>query len=167
MISYSMGDFDTLLISFDNQTLRDEVYKVLLKQSHVKINKSPSLAYMQRMWVSGKISNFDYLMFLNYQSGRSFNDLTQYPIFPWVLTNYESKEIDLEDIRNYRDLSKPVGALNESRIQKIRDRYEVASLFFSFLACEHLRESEYEGQRRKHGKTGLESTQSLFAPCQN
>lgn len=35
------------------------------------------------MWQNRKISNFDYLMFLNTISGRTFNDLTQYPVFPW------------------------------------------------------------------------------------
>jgi len=39
-------------------------------------------------------------------SGRTYNDLNQYPVFPWVLTNYETKELDLSLPSNYRDLSK-------------------------------------------------------------
>jgi len=39
-------------------------------------------------------------------AGRSFCDLNQYPVFPWVLTNYESDTLDLTDPNNYRDLSK-------------------------------------------------------------
>jgi hypothetical protein len=39
-------------------------------------------------------------------SGRTYNDLNQYPVFPWVLTNYESSELDLSLPSNYRDLSK-------------------------------------------------------------
>lgn len=39
-------------------------------------------------------------------SGRSYNDLNQYPVFPWILTNYETKELDLTSPSNYRDLSK-------------------------------------------------------------
>ena len=38
--------------------------------------------------------------------GRTYNDLNQYPVFPWVLTNYETKELDLSLPSNYRDLSK-------------------------------------------------------------
>lgn len=38
--------------------------------------------------------------------GRTYNDLNQYPVFPWVLTNYESTEMDLGLPSNYRDLSK-------------------------------------------------------------
>ena len=37
----------------------------------------------------------------------------RYPVFPWVLSDYTSKKIDLKDENNYRDLSKPVGALNK------------------------------------------------------
>lgn len=43
-------------------------------------------------------------------TGRTYNDLNQYPVFPWVLTNYEAKELDLSLPTNYRDLSK-VGQL--------------------------------------------------------
>lgn len=38
-----------------------------------------------KMWQHGEISNFEYLMHLNAAAGRSFQDLTQYPVFPWVL----------------------------------------------------------------------------------
>lgn len=38
--------------------------------------------------------------------GRTYNDLNQYPVFPWILTNYESEELDLSLPSNYRDLSK-------------------------------------------------------------
>lgn len=34
-------------------------------------------------WQQGELSNFAYLMFLNTLAGRSYNDLTQYPVFPW------------------------------------------------------------------------------------
>ena len=41
--------------------------------------------------------------------GRTYNDLNQYPVFPWVLTNSsptESEELDLTVSANFRDLSK-------------------------------------------------------------
>lgn len=55
--------------------------------------------------------------------GRTYNDLNQYPVFPWVLTNYDSKDLDLSQPSNYRDLSKPIGALNPSRRAYFEDRY--------------------------------------------
>jgi hypothetical protein len=55
-------------------------------------------------------------------SGRSYNDLNQYPVFPWVITNYDSPELDLNLPSNYRDLSKPIGALNPSRRAYFEER---------------------------------------------
>ncbi|CAH1159867.1 unnamed protein product [Phaedon cochleariae] len=80
-------------------------------------------ANMTQKWQRREISNFEYLMFLNTIAGRTYNDLNQYPVFPWVLTNYESKELDLSQPNNYRDLSKPIGALNPSRRAYFEDRY--------------------------------------------
>ena len=41
-------------------------------------------------WLKGEVSNFDYLMHVNVAAGRSFQDLTQYPVFPWVSTDVRS-----------------------------------------------------------------------------
>ena len=75
-------------------------------------------------WVKGEMSNFAYLMFLNTLAGRTFNDISQYPVFPWVLKDYESAELDLKDEKIFRDLSKPMGAQTEPRAAEFRDRYE-------------------------------------------
>uniref|UniRef100_A0A8C1ZT66 Neurobeachin n=1 Tax=Cyprinus carpio TaxID=7962 RepID=A0A8C1ZT66_CYPCA len=64
------------------------------------------------------------LWIFHYLSGRTYNDLNQYPVFPWVLTNYESEELDLTIPGNFRDLSKPIGALNPKRAVFYGDRYE-------------------------------------------
>lgn len=59
----------------------------------IEINESYVKFYGDRLSVS-------------YILGRTYNDLNQYPVFPWVLTNYETKELDLSLPSNYRDLSK-------------------------------------------------------------
>lgn len=78
-------------------------------------------------WRSRRISNFEYLLRLNLLAGRSFNDLSQYPVFPWVVADYESSLLDLENVDNskgqFRDLSKPIGALTEDRLESYLDRY--------------------------------------------
>ena len=69
-------------------------------------------------WQNYKISTMEYLMWLNIYSGRSFNDLTQYPVFPWIISNYKSD--DLEDEKNFRNLSMPIGMLefNEKSLMR-------------------------------------------------
>jgi len=79
---------------------------------------------MTRQWQQGKLTNFEYLMALNSFAGRTFNDLTQYPVFPWVLADYDSKKLDLEDEKIYRDLSKPMGAIGQARARQFLERYE-------------------------------------------
>jgi factor associated with neutral sphingomyelinase activation len=65
-------------------------------------------------------------------------DFTVYHVFPWVISDYTSAELDLNDPKSFRDLSKPIGifrfihvfslivasgALNVGRQQKFRERY--------------------------------------------
>ncbi|XP_071125679.1 neurobeachin-like isoform X4 [Mytilus edulis] len=82
------------------------------------------LSSMMQKWQRREISNFDYLMYLNTIAGRTYNDLNQYPVFPWVIVNYESEELDLSQPNNFRDLSKPIGALNPTRKAFFDERYE-------------------------------------------
>jgi hypothetical protein len=61
---------------------------------------------------------------LNTLAGRTYNDLNQYPVFPWILADYTSASLDLNSPAAFRDLSKPVGALNEKRLHFFRERYD-------------------------------------------
>ncbi|GKA73291.1 BEACH domain-containing protein B isoform X1 [Tanacetum coccineum] len=61
-------------------------------------------------WRRRDITHFEYLMILNTLAGRSYNDLTQYPVFPWVLEDYTSDVLDFNKLSIFRDLSKPVGS---------------------------------------------------------
>ncbi len=76
-----------------------------------------------RRWIKGEISNFHYLMLINTMAGRTFNDLTQYPVFPWVLADYTSNELDLTNSKTFRDLSKPMGCQTPEREAEYKDRY--------------------------------------------
>ena len=77
-----------------------------------------------RKWIKGEISNFHYLMLVNTMAGRTYNDLTQYPVFPWVLADYTSEELDLSNPRTFRDLTKPMGCQNPVRQSEFRERYQ-------------------------------------------
>ncbi|KAI1460228.1 beach-domain-containing protein [Annulohypoxylon moriforme] len=85
-------------------------------------NSSPWNPLMRR-WQKGEISNFHYLMLVNTMAGRTFNDLTQYPVFPWVLADYTSDELDLTNPATFRDLSKPMGAQTARRQSDYQSRY--------------------------------------------
>ena len=79
---------NSIYIEFESESVQKIVFDYLL--SHCK-NLNPYFAdveYYCRLWIERKISNFDYLLFINRIASRSFNDLSQYPVFPWVLSEY-------------------------------------------------------------------------------
>eukprot|EP00467_Chlorarachnion_reptans_P011227 CAMPEP_0114534328 /NCGR_PEP_ID=MMETSP0109-20121206/27777_1 /TAXON_ID=29199 /ORGANISM="Chlorarachnion reptans, Strain CCCM449" /LENGTH=4259 /DNA_ID=CAMNT_0001717725 /DNA_START=231 /DNA_END=13011 /DNA_ORIENTATION=- len=118
---YSIGvhaNPNDMRVGFSHQYTKHQAGGQTLIQMAFKGSKS-----LTAQWQDGEISNFTYLMYLNTLAGRSYNDLTQYPVFPWVLKNYHSDEIDLKDPNNFRDLSKPMGALDGSRKDKFLERY--------------------------------------------
>ena len=55
---------------------------------------------MAAAWRAGRLSNLDYLLYLNLAAGRSFCDLAQWPVSPWVLADYRSPDLDLSDPRS-------------------------------------------------------------------
>ncbi|KAF8394363.1 hypothetical protein HHK36_020571 [Tetracentron sinense] len=77
-----------------------------------------------KRWQNGEISNFQYLMHLNTLAGRGYSDLTQYPVFPWVLADYESETLDLMDPNTYRKLEKPMGCQTIEGEEEFKKRYE-------------------------------------------
>lgn len=109
-----------LFLAVDNQSLCDE----LLKKLEQKIQPFPAIETATLQWQHGILSNYDYLLLLNSLADRSFNDLTQYPVFPWVIIDYTSETLDLDDPSIYRDLSKPIGALNSGRLKQLLERFK-------------------------------------------
>lgn len=82
------------------------------------------LSEVTNSWTNGDISNVHYLNILNMFAGRSHNDLSQYPVFPWVIHNYDG-DFDLKNQEMFRDLTKPIGAINKHRLRKLKDFYEL------------------------------------------
>ncbi|KAL0714917.1 hypothetical protein Bca4012_021896 [Brassica carinata] len=128
-----MVDRSNFLFDFGNTEGRRDVYKTIVQARPPHLNNiylttqrpEQLLRRTQLMekWARWEISNFEYLMQLNTLSGRSYNDITQYPVFPWVLSDYVSEVLDLSNQSNYRDLSKPIGALNPERLKKFQEQY--------------------------------------------
>ncbi|CAH0557856.1 unnamed protein product [Brassicogethes aeneus] len=111
-----------IYLSYRNRQDRDNFYEKIFEQPELKINEIGQ-DVMTLQWQNGIISNYEYLEYINSLGDRTVNDLTQYPVFPWIISNYTSDELDLEDPSNYRDLSKPIGALCEERLKRLLERY--------------------------------------------
>uniref|UniRef100_A0AAQ5ZZH5 Neurobeachin-like protein 2 n=1 Tax=Amphiprion ocellaris TaxID=80972 RepID=A0AAQ5ZZH5_AMPOC len=122
-------DQTNYFLNFKKET-RNKVYSrmLLLRSLSLYGTRSPQellkASGLTQKWVNREISNFDYLMQLNTIAGRTYNNLAQYPVFPWILADYTSEELDLSDPRVFRDLSKPVAVLNERNAKAVREKYE-------------------------------------------
>ena len=83
-----------------------------------------SLSSIAELWRNCKISTFEYLMWINIYGNRSYQDISQYPVFPWLLINYESKKFEtlISKSQNIRDLRLPMGMLYFD--QKGKERQE-------------------------------------------
>lgn len=112
------------LLAFTSTSDRDQVLGLLQAQLDRPKGQEQTAAHAQKRWLEGSMTNFDYLTFLNKLAGRSFNDLMQYPVFPFVLRDYESEDLDLENSMSFRDLRKPIAVQDKSRERKYMDNYE-------------------------------------------
>ena len=119
----------------DNKDIFENVigYDNFMKNKKIKKIK---MSKKIELWKEWEISNFELIMWLNIYANRSYNDLSQYPVFPWLITNFEDpiieettptennentdkkKNKDEERAENdnipkekYRDLSLPMGML--------------------------------------------------------
>ncbi|KAI5968789.1 BPH1 [Candida margitis] len=122
-------DLAQALASNSNASHNDSISSKLVSAlSNTSLNSYLHLSATKK-WKMGEISNFYYLMIINTLAGRTFNDLTQYPVFPWVIADYTSDTLDLSNPKTFRDLSKPMGAQTPSRADQFRERFEaLASL---------------------------------------
>lgn len=115
----------SILIAFESPEQCENIYSYI--QHRIKF-RDPRLELpsITAQWTEGKLSNWQYLVYLNNAASRCSDDLAQYPVFPWLIRNFTSESnsqagLDLEDRRNYRDLAKPIGTLNPHRLERLRD----------------------------------------------
>ncbi|XP_002760934.3 lysosomal-trafficking regulator [Callithrix jacchus] len=114
----------TLLLAFDNTKVRDEVYHNILTNNLPNLLEYGNITALTNLWYTGQITNFEYLTHLNKHAGRSFNDLMQYPVFPFILADYVSETLDLNDPLIYRNLSKPIAVQYKEKEDRYVDTYK-------------------------------------------
>ncbi|XP_063162622.1 lysosomal-trafficking regulator isoform X2 [Candoia aspera] len=114
----------TLLLAFDNTKVRDDVYHNILTNNLPNLLEYGNITALTHLWYTGQITNFEYLTHLNKHAGRSFNDLMQYPVFPFILSDYTSETLDLNDPSVYRNLIKPIAVQSKEKEDRYVDTYK-------------------------------------------
>ena len=91
----------------NNRTITIGYYK-----DEKNLKEYNSISNIRDLWKSNKISTLEFLMWVNIYGNRSFRDIAQYPVFPWLLTNYEYNTYE-ELVKNpeIRDFNLPMGML--------------------------------------------------------
>jgi Beige/BEACH domain/Neurobeachin beta propeller domain/Neurobeachin/BDCP, DUF4704 alpha solenoid region/Neurobeachin alpha solenoid region/PH domain associated with Beige/BEACH len=132
-------DHTNAFLVFESEDARNDMYHRILRQRPSNLrpqnvfSSTPATAIrksgLTEAWQRRRISNFEYLMHLNTIAGRTYNDLAQYPVFPWVIADYTSQKLHLHDQskwkKTYRDLTKPMGAQNPTRLETYVNRYKM------------------------------------------
>ncbi|KAM9241356.1 lysosomal-trafficking regulator [Leptosomus discolor] len=114
----------TLLLAFDNTKVRDDVYHNILTNNLPNLLEYGNITALTHLWCTGQITNFEYLTHLNKHAGRSFNDLMQYPVFPFILSDYTNETLDLNDPSVYRNLVKPIAVQSKEKEDRYVDTYK-------------------------------------------
>eukprot|EP00978_Attheya_sp_CCMP212_P004626 scaffold10075_cov57-Attheya_sp.AAC.2 len=111
----------SVLLAFETHKQRESVMGLL--PTHIPCHTDPLfVTRVAQEWSAGTLSNFEYLLALNSAAGRTFHDLSRYPVVPWIIADYSSSKLDLKNEATFRDLSKPIGALNQERLDYFKNR---------------------------------------------
>ena len=103
--------------NFNNDDNKQIFLNIIKK--NVDDNIQPKINNILEKWEKGKISTIKFLNLLNIYGNRSLKDITQYPIFPWIINDYSITN-DKNNVQ-LRHLSLPIGQLNEKR-KKVFDK---------------------------------------------
>ena len=82
-----------------------------------------NISSIRELWKNNQISTLEFIMWINIYGNRSFRDISQYPVFPWIIDDYKTKTFQ-DIVKNdcIRNFKLPMGmmALDE----KGKDRQE-------------------------------------------
>ena len=124
--------------------------KKLYKKGYMNLKK------IYEKWQKWDISTMNLLMIMNIYSNRTYNDMNQYPIFPWIFTDYKSEAFPEKFIDKIRPMDKPMGMLETSEESKERKKEYLAHWDIS-------RDDDNDDEEENYGRYGSHYSTSLYA----
>ena len=126
------NNFIKIMLNTDNKN-NIENYLVFIKLDKTFFKEE--IKVIEFVYVLKKhyfISNYKLLILMNLLSNRSFCDLFQYPIFPWIIYNEEIEKNKNKFRIQERNLNVQMGELlynnDDKRIKMFKDSYELMSI---------------------------------------
>ena len=117
-IEFFLSSGETHLIVFNCVTDRNSLYGIINGAGVPGQLKSSNLTVTTKLWRQGHLTNFQYLLELNRLAGRTFSDLMQHPVFPWILADYDSPHLNLTRPETFRCLRKPIAVQKSGSEEK-------------------------------------------------
>ena len=118
---------------------------------------------LQRKWSRYEISTFAFIMWTNLLGNRSYSDINQYPVFPWVIQDYLNEKNPLPK-ECLRDLKLPIGMVippnnKERATQRVNSFLEIYNIMINELRQEFEMEIEEENEANKDEQNQKNQTQ--------
>ncbi|XP_075225539.1 lysosomal-trafficking regulator mauve isoform X2 [Lycorma delicatula] len=113
----------TYLLAFETSVDRDKFQSELCQCDLPNRVAGDHLSDAVQLWREGHLTNWEYLTILNKMAGRSYNDLMQYPVMPFILADYSSRILDLTESSSYRNLEKPMAVQDKKNEQHYINNY--------------------------------------------
>ena len=90
--------------------IKNKIYDYeIIKEPKEYFNKKK----YSEMWENDEISTFQYLLYINKFSSRTYNDISQYPVMPWIFLNFTDKDT----LPKLREMSYPITVKDDNDIE--------------------------------------------------
>ena len=125
-------------IVIENDKFYNKIGFINLNSKENNINKKiydrnyMNLKNIYEKWRKWEFSTMRLLMYINIYANRSYNDINQYPVFPWIIIDYCSEKLPkINSNELIRPLDTPMGMLkinkeSEERRQNFIENWEIS-----------------------------------------
>ena len=135
-----------------------------------------NIIYIKDLWKNNKISSLEYLMWINIYGNRSFRDISQFPVLPWIIDDYKTKSFE-EIIKNdcIRNFKVPMGMMildekGKERAEGYLSCYKIMSLDLkeeNFIDFKIKDEEQNVEEEEEHNEIRPKSKTVADKPIQN
>ena len=115
---------------YDEQSRNDFIEKIKIAILAFKNSKCEIITdqqeYFQKskytnLWLDKKLTTLEYLLIVNKFSNRSYNDLNQYLVMPWIMKDFK----DIYNKNSYRNMFYPMAVQNPDVLENVKQTYNL------------------------------------------
>ena len=112
-------------------------------KNNIKLNSGEDkIKNILSLFRNGKITNYKYLLYLNKLATRTYNDLSQYPVFPWLVLEHDKieqifkeKDKNTKNLNFLRNLNYPISLQTERSREIIIEKFKCENINTTKFSC--------------------------------